>query len=835
MARLARSAFALALALTCSTSAAAAAPTIKEFKIPSKDLAPSGIVTGADGNLWFATAAQQGVGRSTPTGTISAFKTGFSGPSQEVAAGADGNLWFTEPNDDKIGRITTLGTVTEYSAEGKPSGITAGSDGNLWFTESANPGAIGRITTTGTITEYRAGLTASSKPLGITAGPDGALWFTESANPAAIGRITTTGTITEYTTGLTSSSKPLGITAGPDGALWFTESANPAAIGHITTTGTITEYRSGLTANSQPTGITAADDGNLYFTEAAGPGRIGTITPAGLISELTTPTNNSQPAGITAGPDGNLWFTEAGNRGQIATMTVAPAAKAAVATSLTERGATLNAEVAANSQSTTYRFEYGPTAAYGSQTSAASAGAGAGFAAVSTPVTGLTAGSVYHFRVLASNATGTTYGPDSTFTTTTPPATLTQPTTEVTTTGAMLNGAINPNSQATTYHFEWGTSTAYGSQLPLVDASVGSDSSQHLLAQSLAGLTPGTLYHFRLVATNCGGCAEGTTYGSDQVFATAVPPAAITGGAEHVGLSTAAVTGAVNPHGVMTTYHVDWGETSAYGSQTPAADAPVGSDSIQHTLAESLTGLAPGAVYHYRIVATNCGGCLAGTSFGSDMTFTTESLPLASLAPLVLTGSPLGARPAPLQPSAAVLGRTAVADVLSGSVTVRTPGSAAPQPLAAAGNIPMGSLVDASQGVVRLITAVDLIGHVQSATLWGGVFAIGQTASQHGMTTMTLAGSLRCPGRARRASLLAAGARASRRGSSRTLWAKDNHGHFSTRGQNSVATVRGTYWETVDRCNGTLTVVRKGAVSVRDIHRRRTVLVRAGHSYFAVR
>jgi hypothetical protein len=50
-----------------------------------------------------------------------------------------------------------------------------------------------------------------------------------------------------------------------------------------------------------------------------------------------------------------------------------------------------------------------------------------------------------------------------------------------------------------------------------------------------------------------------------------------------------------------------------------------------------------------------------------------------------------------------------------------------------------------------------------------------------------------------------------------------------------VATVRGTYWETVDRCNGTLTVVRKGAVSVRDIHRRRTVLVRAGHSYFAVR
>jgi streptogramin lyase len=628
--RLARSAFVLAvtLVLTCSTAPATAAPTIKEFPIPTKDLGPSGITPGPDGNLWFATAAKQGVGRSTPTGTISAFKPGFSGPSQEIVTGADGNLWFTEPNDDKIGRITTLGTVTEYSAKREPSGITAGSDGNLWFTESADPGAIGRINpSTGKVTEFSVGLTPNSKPLGITAGPDGALWFTQSTNPGAIGRITTTGTITEYRTGLTANSKPPKITAGPDGALWFTESTNPGAIGRITTTGTITEYRTGLTANSQPSGITAADDGNLYFTEAASPGRIGTITPAGLISELTTPTNNSAPNSITTGPDGNLWFTEVGNHGQIATMTVAPAVTSAAVTSLTEQGATLNAEVAPNSQSTTYRFEYGPTTAYGSQTSPASAGAGAGASPVSTPVTGLTAGSVYHFRAVASNATGTTYGPDSTFTTHTPP--------------------------------------------------------------------------------------------------------------------------------------------------------------------------------------------------------------LATLAPLGTTGSSTGVLSPMLHRSPPALGRTAVADVLSGRVTVRTPGSAALQPLAAADNIPMGSVVDTEHGVVLLTTAVDRLAHVQSATLWGGTFVIGQTVARHGMTTFTLAGPLSCPGRARRASLLAAATQASSRKPSRSLWAKDNHGHFSTRGQNSVATVRGTYWETVDRCNGTLTVVKKGAVSVRDLRRRRTVLVKAGHSYLA--
>jgi streptogramin lyase len=777
--------------LASSTASATAAPTIKEFEIPTKDLAPSGITPGPDGNLWFAFTGKEGVGRSTPSGTISEFKTSFSAPSLGIVAGADGNLWFTEPKANKIGRITTLGALTEYPAEGEPSEITAGADGNLWFTEPAKAGAIGRI------------------------------------NPS-------TGKVSEFSVGLTPKSKPQGITTGPDGALWFTELQNPAAIGRITTTGTITEYRTGLTANSQPTGITAADDGNLYFTEAGGPGRIGTITPAGLISELATPTNNSQPAGITTGSDGNLWFTEVGNHGQIATMTVAPAVTSATVTSLTEQGATLNAEVTPNSQATTYHFEYGPTTAYGSQTSPASAGAGAGASPVATPVTGLTAGSAYHFRAVANNATGTTYGPDSAFTTHTPPAALTQPATGVTTMGAMLKGAVNPNGQATTYHFDWGTSTAYGSQLPLADASVSSDSSEHLLAQSLSGLSADTPYHFRLVATNCGGCAEGTTYGPDQTFTTALAPTAISGGAEGVGLSAATVTGSVNPQGAMTTYHVDWGESSAYGSQTPVADAAVGSDSIQHTVAQSLTGLTPGLAYHYRIVATNCGGCLAGTSYGGDMTFATERLPLAFPATLGTAGSNAGvALQAPFPVSPPALARTAVVGVLSGSVTVRTPGSATLQPIVAGRNIPMGSVLDAEHGVVLLTTAVDRLGHLQSATLWGGTFAIGQTATRGGMTTFTLAGPLSCPGRARRASILAVGARATSRKPSRGLWAKDNHGHFSTRGQNSVATVRGTYWETVDRCNGTLTVVKKGAVGVRDLRRRRTVLVKAGHSYLA--
>jgi hypothetical protein len=67
----------------------------------------------------------------------------------------------------------------------------------------------------------------------------------------------------------------------------------------------------------------------------------------------------------------------------------------------------------------------------------------------------------------------------------------------------------------------------------------------------------------------------------------------------------------------------------------------------------------------------------------------------------------------------------------------------------------------------------------------------------------------------------------------RRLWGRDNGGRFRTHGRQSQATVRGTRWLTEDRCDGTLTRVAEGAVSVRVRGRRKPVLVRAGHSYLA--
>ena len=787
MARRVPSVLALLLALGCAVAGSAVAATsLNEYPLPTKDRNPEGIARGPEGNVWFAESGGAGaIGRITPGGTITEFTTGLTSNSQ-------------------------------------PTGIVAGPDGNLWFTEQANPGRIGRITPSGTITEFTTGLTANSQPTGIAAGPDGNMWFTEQASPGRIGRITPEGAITEFSSGV-AGNQPRAITAGPDGNLWYTEFANPGRIGRITINGTVTQFTT-PTSSSQPTGITAGNDGNVYFTELKNSGLIGRITPAGTLTETETPTNGSQPEQIVTGANGNLWFTEQGAHGQTGTMTVAPGAAGGSA-SPTEQTAILKGLVTPNSQATTYSFEYGETASYGQSTATGSAGAGASQVPVSTSISGLAPATDYHFRVVATNASGTTYGPDSTFTTTEAPAATTAPAASVSLTGALLRAQVNPHAQATTYHFEYGTTTAYGQQMPLSDEPAGSDEADHAVQAGVEGLTPDTSYHYRVVASNCGGCAEGTIAGADETFTTAAPPTAITEAPGAVSATTAAIAGAVNPQGAATVYHFEYGETASYGNETPSL--PAGADAAVHHVGTELSGLAAGRTYHFRIVATNCEGCLTGTSYGQDLTFTTPAPP----APAVpAPGNLLAPAPGPGAVAPPKLGRSASVEPLSGTVTARIPGGAT-VPLTDLADLPVGTVIDVSRGTLALTTATDNAGHTQSATLWGGSFSFSQSTKPGGMTTFRLTSRAAGCRSAHGSSLASAAARKPRPA---TLWAKDHNGHFSSRGQNSVATVRGTVWGTSERCGGTLTTVREGTVRVRPRHGR-AVTVRAGHSYLARR
>ncbi len=96
-------------------------------------------------------------------------------------------------------------------------------------------------------------------------------------------------------------------------------------------------------------------------------------------------------------------------------------------------------------------------------------------------------------------------------------AASTSPATAVGSLSAVLNGVVNPNSSATTYHFEYGTTAAYGSRVPAAEAPVGSDATAHAVSQTIAGLKPNTTYHFRVVATDAIGFV---TAGADASFKT---------------------------------------------------------------------------------------------------------------------------------------------------------------------------------------------------------------------------------------------------------------------------------------------------------------------------
>ncbi len=611
---------ALAAAVAMSLPAVAqAATTITEF---SAGLGPVGLAAGADGNVWWVDFPNPGmIGSITPSGTPSTFTSGLTrdGAPTAITAGP-GGLWFTLDGKNTIGRITTGGTITQFlgAAADHPMGIAAGPDGNLWYVATGHHGAVVRMTPTGTTTQFTAGLTSDGAPQSIALGPDGNMWFTEPAKKL-VGRITPYGVITEFGVGVLAGA-PRDIAAGPDGNMWFTENGTVPAIGRITPAGVITEYTAGLPANSQPQGIAAGADGYLYFTDP-GANAIGRVTTSGTITTSTAGlTANAGLQGIATGGDGRIWFAEQ-TAGQIGRMSVAPTAGAVVGSDVTDTTATVDGTVSPNSEATTYTFEYGTTTAYGQSTVPASAGSGGSAQAVSASLILLSPSTTYHVRLAATNATGTTYGPDQTFTTTAPgaPSATSLSATGVTASDATLEASVNPENALTTYHFEWGTTTAYSNQIPASDVSVGSDGTDHPVSQALTGLEPNTTYHFRVVATS----PSGTTYGADRTFTTdAVTPIASTTPATGVSGDGVTLGATVNPRNSATAYHFEYGTTTAYGAAVPAVDELVGADDAGHAVTEALTGLAPNTTYHFRVVATSDAGVTAGT----DETFTTASV-----------------------------------------------------------------------------------------------------------------------------------------------------------------------------------------------------------------
>lgn len=365
----------------------------------------------------------------------------------------------------------------------------------------------------------------------------------------------------------------------------------------------------------------AADPETLYagttngvYQSVDGGGRWAKLTTEGLDSALIGDVS-------VVGP-GQLMVATA--RGTAMIGLVPPAAVAAQASEVAETSVRFTgAGVPAGSSATAF-FEYGPTLSYGSTTVETNLGAGTDPVTLIANVGGLSPATTYHYRLVVRSGGGIAVTGDASFTTGGTPAPAPTALTlgaSVGLTAAQVTGSVNPNGAATTYWFEYGTTTSYGAQT--ATSSSGAGSSPVPVEALLAGLSPATTYHYRLVAQNSGG----TTFGTSRQLTTASPPAtpptAATGGAT-VGTPTqATVRGNVNPNGAATSYWFEYGTTTSYGQQTPIGSAGSGASTV--AVEAKLTGLAAGTQYRYRLVAENAGG----RSFGFDRQVATPSLPPA--------------------------------------------------------------------------------------------------------------------------------------------------------------------------------------------------------------
>jgi hypothetical protein len=254
------------------------------------------------------------------------------------------------------------------------------------------------------------------------------------------------------------------------------------------------------------------------------------------------------------------------------------------------------------------------------------------------------------------------------------------------------------------------------------------------------------------------------------------------------------------------------------------------------------------------LAAPGANGVAAGDFNGDGKPDLAASNDQANTLSVFLNTTAPAAGPAPVTqqppPAPPVPGKSVVVRVVSGKVLIKYPRGKAPPggsttkfaPLTGAVNIPIGSVIDTTKGRIALTSAADTGGKkTQTADFYQGVFQVKQSVPRKkpkkpaALTTdLVMKGQI-----ARSQCAPLKGARSAtvdkKKGPKAVLgklWG-NGKGRFRTNGKYSSATVRGTIWLVQDRCDGTLTKVTRGTVRVRDFKAKRTVTVKAGHTYLA--
>ena len=266
---------------------------------------------------------------------------------------------------------------------------------------------------------------------------------------------------------------------------------------------------------------------------------------------------------------------------------------------------------------------------------------------------------------------------------------------------------------------------------------------------------------------------------------------------------------------------------------TPAVTIAILSRALVVTPATTHAGAAPAPTPATVAQATTTSSSTAT----SDTTETSSAPVLETSTTTTTTLDSTTVLYGPPPPPPPVVYQAVNATPVSGDVLVELPGSHEYVSLAQARQIPVGAFVDARGGTVAIDAASTTAGQEYTGNFTAGVFQLLQSRGQRGLTELALMDTVSrrraCAsvGKGRKASLAS-----SKKVSSKVLGLlkSTDNGRFSTRGDYSTATVRGTQYSVEDTCAGTLTTVTRGSVVVDYVRRHhQRVVVTAGHEFLA--
>ncbi len=465
-----------------------------------------------DGTAWSVTPTPRET--ELATNELSGVSCTAVSTCKAVGGSMDSGRWKTiierrEPDQVATGSyVSAIGSSGSGSGQLKsPTGLAVDGQGNIWVADTEN---------------HRIQQFSSSGAFVRMVGSDVNKTTHANVCTAASGNVCGVGLAAS---GAGQFNHPLDVAIDSSGTLWVTDGEN-GRVQHLNSTGGyLGQFGTSGTGSGQfvePWGIDVAPDGHLWVADARY-ARVSEFTAAGALVRIVGDTahggNNatsfSFPEGVAVDAKGRVWVADSSNdrvvklsstgqylgqfggQGTGAGQFEEPTAVAVKATGDLLVTDWINSRV----EEFTPMSEY--VDAFGTKGSAKE--------------------QFWFPRGIATGRTGLVYVSDTgnnriqVWRQPTAPTATTQTATEVKSTEALLNGIVNPGGLATTYKFEYGRTTAYGSTVPVTPGSVGAGTEAVPVSAAVTSLLPNTIYHYRLVATN----TNGTAYGGNGFLITA--------------------------------------------------------------------------------------------------------------------------------------------------------------------------------------------------------------------------------------------------------------------------------------------------------------------------